>query len=149
MYATMTFPAQRSHTVHANAYRQVGVQTSVDAASPHRLVAMLFDGFIENVLRAKAAIAQGQIEQRGLAIGRALRIVDEGLKGSLDLKAGGALASDLADVYAYVTLRLTQANLRNDVTALDECQAVMQPLRQAWESIGAQVDGARADGDNA
>ena len=148
MYATMTFPAQRSQTAHANAYRQVGVQTSVDAAS-HRLVAMLFDGFIENVLRAKAAIAQGQIEQRGQAIGRAMRIVDEGLKGSLDLKAGGALASDLADVYAYVTLRLTQANLRNDVTALDECQAVMQPLRQAWESIGAQVDGARADGGNA
>lgn len=143
MYATMTFPAPRSQTAHANAYRQVGVQTGVDAASPHRLVAMLFDGFVENVLRAKAAIAQGQIEQRGQAIGRAMRIVDEGLKASLDLKSGGALARDLADVYAYVTLRLTQANLRNDVAALDECQAVMQPLRQAWESIGAQVDGAR------
>jgi flagellar protein FliS len=143
MYATMTFPAQRSQTANANAYRQVGVQTGVDAASPHRLVAMLFDGFVENVLRAKAAIAQGQIEQRGQAIGRAMRIVDEGLKASLDLKSGGALARDLADVYAYVTLRLTQANLRNDVAALDECQAVMQPLRQAWESIGAQVDGAR------
>lgn len=144
MYATMTFPAQRSHTAHANAYRQIGVQTGVDAASPHQLVAMLFDGFVENVLRAKAAIAQGQIEQRGQAIGRALRIVDEGLKGSLDLKAGGALASDLADIYAYVTLRLTQANLKNDVAALDECQAVMQPLRQAWASIAPQVDGARA-----
>jgi flagellar protein FliS len=149
MYATMTFPAHRSQTAHANAYRQVGVQTSVDAASPHRLVAMLFDGFIENVLRAKAAIAQGQVEQRGQAIGRAMRIVDEGLKGCLDLKGGGALARDLADVYAYVTLRLTQANLRNDVAALDECQAVMEPLRQAWQSIGAQVDGARADGDGA
>jgi flagellar protein FliS len=143
MYATMTFPAQRPQTAHANAYRQIGVQTGVDAASPHRLVAMLFDGYFENVLRAKAAIAQGQIEQRGLAIGRALRIVDEGLKASLDLKAGGALANDLADIYAYVMLRLTQANLRGDIAALDECQAVMQPLRQAWDTIAPQVDGPR------
>lgn len=143
MYAAMTLPAQRTQTAHANAYRQIGVQTGVEAASPHRLVAMLFDGFVENVLRAKAAIAQGQIEQRGQAIGRAMRIVDEGLKASLDLKAGGTLARDLADVYAYVTLRLTQANLHNDVAALDECQAVMQPLRQAWDSIAPQVDGAR------
>jgi flagellar protein FliS len=144
MYAAMTFPAQRPQTAHANAYRQIGVQTGVESASPHRLVAMLFDGFVENVLRAKAAIAQGQIEQRGQAIGRAMRIVDEGLKASLDLQAGGTLARDLADVYAYVTLRLTQANLHNDVAALDECQAVMQPLRQAWDSIAPQVDGARA-----
>ena len=143
MYAAMTLPAQRTQTAHANAYRQIGVQTGVEAASPHRLVAMLFDGFVENVLRAKAAIAQGQIEQRGQAIGRAMRIVDEGLKASLDLKAGGTLARDLADIYAYVTLRLTQANLHNDVAALDECQAVMQPLRQAWDSIAPQVDGAR------
>lgn len=143
MYATMTTPAQRTPNAYANAYRQIGVQTGIDAASPHRLVAMLFDGFVEAVLRAKAAIAQGQIELRGQAIGRALRIVDEGLKASLDLKGGGALASDLSDLYEYITLRLTHANLRNDTKALDECQALIQPLRQAWDSIAPQVDGAR------
>lgn len=143
MYATMTTPAQRTPNAYANAYRQIGVQTGIDAASPHRLVAMLFDGFVEAVLRAKAAIAQGQIELRGQAIGRALRIVDEGLKASLDLKGGGALANDLSDLYEYITLRLTHANLRNDAKALDECQALIQPLRQAWDSIAPQVDGAR------
>jgi flagellar protein FliS len=143
MYAAMTLPAQRTPHAFANAYRQVGVETGVEAASPHRLVAMLFDGFSESVLRAKAAIAQGEVEQRGRAIGRALRIVDEGLKASLDLKAGGPLAADLSELYAYVTLRLTQANLHNDPAALDECHAVMQPLRQAWDAIATQVDGTR------
>jgi flagellar protein FliS len=142
MYASMTFPAQRSQSA-ASAYRQVGVQTGVDAASPHRLVSMLFDGFVESLMRAKAAIAQGQIELRGQAIGRALRIVEEGLKASLDLKGGGALARDLSDLYAYITLRLTRANLHNDTSALDECHALIQPLRQAWDSIAVQVDGPR------
>jgi flagellar protein FliS len=52
------------------------------------------------------------------------------------------LAADLAALYAYITLRLTQANLRNDVAALDECLALMQPVREAWASIAPQVDAA-------
>ena len=85
---------------------------------------------------AKGAMANGQIETKGRAISRAFRIVDEGLKASLDLRAGGPLAADLADLYAYITLRLTQANLRNDVLALDECLALIHPLREAWAAIG-------------
>ena len=89
-------------------------------------------------------IAVGQIEAKGIAIGRAARIVDEGLKASLDLGGGGTLAADLSDLYAYITLRLTHANLRNDAAALDECLALMQPLREAWASIAPQIDAARA-----
>jgi flagellar protein FliS len=125
-------------------YSNVGVETSVVDASPHKLVALLFDGLFESIGQARAAIAAGQTEAKGRAIGRAARIVEEGLKASLDLKAGGALAADLADLYAYVAMRLTQANLRNDATALDECQALMQPLREAWGSIAPQVDSPRA-----
>jgi len=66
--------------------------------------------------------------------------VDEGLRAGLNLQAGGRLASDLHDLYGYLNLRLTQANLRNDETALDECQRLIQPLRDAWNSISAQAD---------
>jgi flagellar protein FliS len=146
MYASAMTPSRfgrAADATQARMYSRVGVETSVIDASPHKLVALLFDGFFESVARAKAALAAGQPETKGLEIGRAVRIVEEGLKASLDLKGGGALATDQADLYAYVTLRLTQANLRNDAAALDECQALMQPLHQAWGSIAAQVDGAR------
>jgi flagellar protein FliS len=121
-------------------YSNVGVETSVIDASPHKLVALLFDGFFESVGQAHAAIVARRTEAKGRAIGRAVRIVEEGLKASLDLKGGGTLAADLADLYAYVALRLTQANLRNDTAALEECQALMQPLREAWGSIAPGVD---------
>jgi flagellar protein FliS len=126
------------------AYRQVGVETGVASASAHRLVQMLFDGFVDAVAQAKGALASGHIDLKCKAIIRAARIVDEGLRASLDLAGGGALATDLADLYAYITLRLTQANLRNDPRALDECLALMQPLRQAWASIAPQVGVPRA-----
>lgn len=121
------------------AYRQVAVETSVAEASPHHLVQMLFDGLLEAIAQAAGAIHQNNIDAKGHAISRAVRIVDEGLKSSLDIQAGGRLATDLADLYAYITLRLTQANLRNDVSALDECAGLVQPLREAWVSIAPRI----------
>jgi flagellar protein FliS len=51
------------------------------------------------------------------------------------MEAGGSLARDLADLYSYLGLRLMQAQLRNDEKLLDECQRLVQPLREAWASI--------------
>ena len=124
----------------AGAYHQVGVQTMVDAASPHGLVALLFDGFIAAVQRAKGAVRCNDIAAKGVAISHAVRIIDEGLKSGLNLQQGGKLAADLADLYAYICMRLTQANLRSDEAALDECLALVAPLREAWAAIGNRVD---------
>lgn len=145
MHASVPAPSPfgRSAGPRAQLYSNVGVETSVVDASPHKLVALLFDGFFESIGQARAAIAAGHTETKGRAIGRAARIVEEGLKAGLDLRAGGTLAADLAELYAYVALRLTQANLKNDAAALDECQSLMQPLREAWGSIAPQVDGPR------
>lgn len=119
----------------AQAYRKIAAETGVADASPHRLVAMLYDGFLESVADARGAMRARDIERKGRAIGRAVRIVEEGLRAGLNLKAGGQLAADLNQLYGYVTLRLTQANLRNDEAALDECQRLLQPLREAWSSM--------------
>ena len=123
----------------ANAYRQVGTETAVTGASPHKLVAMLFDGFIDALAQARGAMRSGQIEQKGRAIGRAVRIVDEGLRASLDLQAGGELAQSLHDLYGYLAMRLTLVNVRNDEAGLDECVRLIQPLREAWASIASQA----------
>ena len=132
MFATAPVHAPRAG---ASAYRQIGVTTGVAAASPHQLVQMLFDGFDEALVQALGALRDGAIETKGRAIGRAARIVDEGLRASLDLNGGGKLAADLRELYAYVGLRLLRANLDNDAAGLDECRRLMQPLREAWASI--------------
>jgi flagellar protein FliS len=120
----------------AAVYRRTSVEIDIHGASPHRLVAMLFDGFNEALAQAQGAMQERNIELKGRALGRAVRIVDEGLKAALDLEGGGQLAKDLRDLYAYVTIRLTQANLRNDATALEECKRLIAPLQQAWNEIG-------------
>ena len=129
----------RSHGF-AQAYARVGVETSVNSASAHQLITLLFNGFMDSVALARGAMRARQIEAKGKAIGRAARIIEEGLKAGLNMEAGGKLAADLSALYAYVALRLTAANLRNDESALDECVRLINPLREAWISIGPQVE---------
>lgn len=124
----------------AHAYRRVGVETAVEDATPHKLIDLLFDGYMDALTAARGAMRNGQIEMKGKAIGRAARIIEEGLKAGLNLRDGGRLAQDLRSLYDYLTMRLTLANLRNDESILDECVSLIEPLRQAWKSIGPRVN---------
>jgi len=123
----------------AGAYNLVQVSTNVGGASAHGLIGMLYDGLIDSVVQARGAIRSKSIEAKSRAIGRAMRILEDGLRAGLNLDAGGQLAAGLNDLYTYISLRLTQANLHNDEKALDECVRLIEPLRSAWAQIGDQV----------
>lgn len=123
----------------AGAYRHVGIETGVASASPHQLVSMLFDGVQDSIAQARGAIRSCDIQTKGRAIARALRIVDEGLHGALDAQGGGVIAADLGELYHYITRRLTHANLHNDDAALAECAKLIEPVRSAWRTIGTQL----------
>jgi len=143
MFASTLSSRIANRNLPGTLYAAVGVETRLAGANPHQLVAMLFDGFQEAVAQARGALRGGQLGAKGLAIGRAVRILEEGLRAGLDLQAGGALARDLDELYGYLTMRLTMANLRNDDAALEECARLLKTLQDAWTAIGPQVQRAR------
>lgn len=124
-------------------YAQVGVETGVAAADPHKLILMLFDGTHAAICAARLAISRNDIPAKAAAISKAIAIIDGGLKASLDIKAGGVLAERLAGLYDYMLNRLLAANLRNDTELLDEVHRLLDELRSAWAQIG-QRSGADA-----
>lgn len=131
----------------ARAYQHVGIETGVSGASPHQLVAMLFDGALDSIAQARGAIRGGDIQTKGRSIARAVRIVGEGLQAGLNTTAGGTLAHSLNDLYQYITLRLTQANLHSDDAALAECAKLIELVRSAWREVGDRVQGQRPAAD--
>ena len=135
MFASTYSSRPKRGPLRGDLYSQVGVETSLSGATPHQLVAMLFDGWMGAVAQARGAMRSGDLMAKGSAIGRAVRIIEEGLRSGLDMEAGGTLARDLHDLYGYLTLRLTLANLRNDENILDECQRLLRPLQEAWMAI--------------
>lgn len=129
------FARPRPDLSSASLYQTVQVDTGVASATPHQLVAMLFDGFVTACSQARGAMLSGNVVVKGRALGRAVRIVEEGLRAGLNLREGGSLARDLNELYGYITMRLTHANLHNDEAAVAECQGLVQPLQQAWIAI--------------
>jgi flagellar protein FliS len=118
-----------------DAYQRLEVETGVAAASPQRLVVMLYDGAIKAIYSARAALARGDIAGRGAAISKAIAIVDEGLRPALDLEAGGEIAANLAALYDYIVSRLLYANLKQDEPSLDAAAQLLSELKSAWEVL--------------
>lgn len=123
----------------ANAYRTVGVETAVAGADPHQLVGLLYQALMQSLGGAKLSMEAGDIPGKGKAIVRAVRLIEEGLKAGLNDAKGGELAANLRGLYDYCILVLTEANLRNDVTKVDEVISLIQPVAQAWGEIKAEV----------
>lgn len=121
-----------------NAYTQVGVENSILNASPHKLIAMLFDGAILAISQGKLHMQQGNVAAKGESISKAIAIIDEGLKISLDEKVGGELVTNLRALYEYMSSRLLMANFKNDVDGLDEVVRLLVDLKGAWDAIGRQ-----------
>ncbi len=120
----------------ANAYAKVGVETGVVAASPHKLIVMLFDGAIAAIGNARQHMQAGNVAEKGKVISKAIAIIDEGLRASLDKKAGGAIAQNLDSLYEYMGNRLVEANLKNQPEILEEVLGLLRDLKSAWEAIG-------------
>ena len=119
----------------ATAYKRVSTDTGVSTADPHQLVSLLFDGLIQSLNAARGAMERGEIEAKGQAISKAVRILEEGLKAGLNLAEGGDLARNLHGLYGFVVKRLTLANISNDRAAVAEVVALMQQVHQRFGRI--------------
>ncbi len=132
------------HVASARTYQQIGLETGVDSASPHRLVLMLFDGALSAIADARKHMGAGNVGAKGSAISRAISIIGEGLRVSLDMERGGAIAVQLSDLYDYMTRRLVEANVSNSQEMLSEVSSLLSELQAAWVQIGVRSAPATA-----
>ena len=121
-----------------NQYKGVSVRASVENADPHTLIQMLFDGAMERLNMAKMHMKQENIALKGENISRAISILD-GLRTSLDMKAGGDIAENLESLYDYMQRQLLAANIGNKVENIDEVLSLMNEIRAGWTSIPQDV----------
>ncbi|AGH74145.1 flagellar export chaperone FliS [Edwardsiella piscicida] len=118
------------------AYAKVGLESGAMSASPHQLIVMLFDGAHSALVRAALHIEAGQIPLKGLALSKAINIIDNGLKAGLDLDKGGEVAQNLSALYDYMVQRLLQANLHNDADTVRHVTELLDNIADAWRQIG-------------
>lgn len=120
----------------ANAYANVGLETGVLAASPHKLIIMLYEGAELAVRMAIKHMNEGDLVKKSAAITKASTIILEGLRAALDTRQGGELANQLASLYDYMNKRVMLAHLKNQTEPLEEVLGLLRELHAAWKQIG-------------
>lgn len=130
--------AAPNHAAKLAAYNSVSAHGGVAAADPHRLIVMLMDGALERISTARGCMTRGETVEKARLINRAVTIIAE-LRSSLDMKAGGQIATNLNDLYDYMCRRLLRATSENRVEMLDEVSTLMHEVRGAWLQIGQEA----------
>lgn len=115
------------------AYAQIDVESAVMSASQQQLVTMLFDGALSALIRARLFMQDGNLQGKGVSLSKAINIIDNGLKMGLEEDSRDPLTQNLLALYAYMVRRLLQANLHNDVSAVEEVEALMRNIAEAWK----------------
>ena len=81
----------------------------VMTASPTTIIVKLYEGALRHAHSARRHLDEGHVAERVVALDKMLAIVNE-LQGTLDFEQGGEIATQLYDLYAFVTNRILEAN---------------------------------------
>jgi flagellar protein FliS len=117
-------------------YRQHGN----GAASPLRLVVLLYEQLVKDLRNAVAAAERGDIELRTNEIDHALVVVGQ-LQGTLDMERGGDTAQNLDNFYNLLRFTLLAAPFTSSPEVLRKQISNLLVLREAW----AQLDGLTSE----
>ncbi|MGI2259494.1 flagellar export chaperone FliS [Shewanella sp. GXUN23E] len=115
-------------------YRKVSLESEIAVASPHRIIQMMFAGALERLAQSRYAIEQGDIANKGILIGKAVGIIN-GLNNSLNMDAGGEISRNLSELYEFMLRRISEANLNNDVQAIDDVIEILRNIKEGWDAI--------------
>ena len=124
----------KAQTAQLRAYQQLDVYSSLEDARPEQVIQVMLDTCLTRLAQAKGHMERGEISAKAEQISKALGIV-EGLQLSLDMEAGGELATNLNNLYDYMARTLLQANLQGQPELLDEVAGLLVEVKSAWDQI--------------
>ncbi|MEU4158547.1 flagellar export chaperone FliS [Actinoplanes sp. NPDC026670] len=111
------------------------LQDSINTASPARLLIMLYDRLILDLMHGEEAFRNDDRVLANEKITHAQEIVLE-LRVTLDLEAWDG-APGLASLYGFVLTELIGANIKRDADRVAGCRALLEPLRDAWRDAAS------------
>jgi flagellar protein FliS len=106
-------------------------QSSVQSATPEKILLMLYEGAMRFIKLAITAIDNKDIAGRGMNIGRAFDIILE-LNNTLNHEKGGDIAKNLEQLYMFITDQLTKANATGQRKPLEDSLKVLETLYSGW-----------------
>ena len=114
------------------------LKNAVLTATPEQLQLMLYDGAIRFGRQARDALVRRDYSASCESLLRTQRIVSE-MEAGLRHDVNPDLCARLASVYRFVLRRLIDANMRQDVAALDEALRILSFERETWALLVERI----------
>lgn len=126
-------------TMRSNLAYATYSQNNASIESSEKLIKMLYEGILRFASQAKRSLEEKDIEKKTYWINRTTAIFSE-LINSLNYD-GGQIAHYLSGLYVHQIKLLTEANIYNDASKIDEVLNVTRELLQVWkEETDVAVD---------
>jgi flagellar secretion chaperone FliS len=123
-----------SYANQAANYRDLEVLS----APPERLLVLLLDQLVVQLERARIGTERDNLEMQVGALAKVRAIVGE-LLATLDFEQGGEIAAQLADLYQYMLLELTDIGKRRDVAMMRRLAAIAGTIRDGFAGAAEQL----------
>ena len=117
-------------TPPALAYRRAATQQ----ASVVGLVIALYDTLAGDLQRAKAAMAQNNIEERSQQLQHGFTVLTQ-LDTLIDTERGGQTAVNLRRFYGHVRGEMLRAQFTQDSSVLKHVSLLLLDVRSAWQEV--------------
>lgn len=119
----------------ANPYN-IYKQNSVNMASSQQLLLMLLDGAVKYTKIARMAILNKDIAKAHKEL---VRVQDIFLELMITMDKNTKYMEDLYNLYDFIKNELAKANIKKDITIIDNTLSLIEEIRDMWYEVDAKI----------
>ena len=111
-------------------------QNSVNMASSQQLLLMLLDGAVKYTKIARLAILNKDIARAHKEL---VRVQDIFLELMITMDKNTKYMEDLYNIYDFIKNELAKANIKKDITIIDNTLPLIEEIRDMWYEVDAKI----------
>ena len=111
-------------------------QNSVNMASSQQLLLMLLDGAVKYTKIARMAILNKDIARAHKEL---VRVQDIFLELMITMDKNTKYMEDLYNIYDFIKNELVKANIKKDITIIDNTLPLIEEIRDMWYEVDAKI----------
>ena len=119
----------------ANPYN-IYKQNAVNMASSQQLLLMLLDGAVKYTKIARMAILNKDIARAHKEL---VRVQDIFLVLIITMDKNTKYMEDLYNIYDFIKNELVKANIKKDITIIDNTLPLIEEIRDMWYEVDAKI----------
>ena len=123
----------------ANPYN-IYKQNSVNMASSQQLLLMLLDGAVKYTKIARMAILNKDIARAHKEL---VRVQDIFLELMITMDKNTKYMEDLYNIYDFIKNELAKANIKKDITIIDNTLPLIEEIRDMWYEVDRKIKSSK------